>query len=434
MKKLIPILTILFLTCFLTCESDSILNPQQEQMLQKSSDSIIYLSKNGSDSNPGTIEQPVRNLRKAIELAGNESIIYATIGTFTACRANLKTSLYGGYSLDFSQHDTTGKTEIIGTGYWGDPLPVIQIINASNLIIDGVTIKIGESANFKPCGIYFENCDSTVILQNSKIYGQLNGDAMGMSAIYINEASPKILNNTIYGGNLNIDEDAVNGIKIVYSKSLIQGNSINAGKNQGCLHGIYSAYSKCRIIGNIIYGGESGSSCYSSAIRTGIAIEVWDGSGSDDLILNNELYGGIGDRTYAIIASQESRQIIRENLLDGGAGSIVSMGVYIKTNDKPSIISNTFQNCHYGSYEWNFGDYAPGENSNCQAIRNNLYKSSVQIFAHWYYELPEDTEHNVSNLTDLVQTQEGMRSLGYWENKSEKMSLNTKLNLRLESY
>jgi hypothetical protein len=427
MKRIILLFGLILLFSMLSCESDKILNPESSTsfksqttlQLPKASNSIIYLSEQGSDSNPGTITKPVKTLKKAIGLAAGVSDIYATWGTYTACRANLKTSLYGGYSLDFSHRDLACNTEIVGTGYWGDPLPVIQVIDAAHIIIDGVTIKAAESATFKPVAIYFQDCDSTVILQNSKIYGQLSGDAKGMSAIYINEASPKILNNEIYGGNLNVDIDAINGIKVVYSKSLIQGNSINAGKNQGCLHGIYSQYSKCRIIGNTIYGGESGESCYACAIRTGKAIESWDDSGSEDLIQNNELYGGIGSRTYAIIASQESRQMIKENLIDGGAGSIVSMGIYVKTNDKPSIIGNTFQNCRYGSYEWNFRDYAPGETSNCQSIRNNFYKSSVQIFVHWYYEIPEDTEHNVSNLTDLVQTQEGMRSLGYWGNRTE---------------
>jgi hypothetical protein len=413
MKKLF--ILIIAILIVLSCDQDnSIVSPVS---LQKSSIPIIYLSEKGNDNNSGTINKPVRNLKKAIELADGVSDIYATIGTYFTSRASLKTSLYGGWNYDFTERNPDCKTEIIGTGEWGDPLPTIQIIDASNLVIDGVTIKIGESANFRPCGIYFNNCDSTVVLQNCKIYGQLSGDAKGMSAVYIYEASPKILNNFIYGGNLQIDVNAINGIYCQYSKSIIKDNYIHAGKNKGCLHGIYTSYSNCTIKRNIIYGGESSIDCYSCAIRTGIAIESWDDSGSEDLIENNELYGGIGKRTYAIICSQDSRLKIYNNLLDGGFGEIVSMGVYIKTNDKPKIIGNTFQNCYYGTYEWNIGDYCPGETSNCQCIRNNFYRSSVQIFAHWYDEI-EYREHNVSNLSALVQTEEGFRSLAYWGNMS----------------
>ena len=418
MKKLF--LFAMFL--FLTCESESILMNHENVGLRKNSNRIVYLSESGNDSNPGTISKPVKTLRKAIELADGAADIYATVGQYsTPSRTDLNVSLYGGYSNDFSRKDSSNETVFLGTGYWGDPLPVIQVIERSNIIIDGITIQIGMSANGKPCAIYFERCDSTVILQNCRIIGQIGGDAKGMSAIYINEASPKILNNYIYGGTLNIDVDAVNGIKAVYSKSLIQGNVINAGKNQGCLHGIYSLYSKLRIFQNVIYGGESGESCYACAIRTGKAIESWDDSGSEDEIENNEIYGGIGNRTYAIIASQGSIQKIRDNIIDGGAGTVVSIGIYVKTNDHPYIFRNTFQNCAYGSYEWNFGDYAPGETNNASCIRENMFRASARIFVHWYDEI-ENSEHDVSNLDDLVQTNEGLYSLKYWNNSAENVS------------
>lgn len=415
MKRLIVIIGLLLL--ILSCEQDHLVNIN-DKSLSKCSGSRIYLSDQGSDDNPGTIDLPVRNLSKAIELADNCFDIYATTGIYKSCQANLKTSLFGGFNADFSQRDSSCETEIIGTGYWGDPLPVIQVVDESDLVIDGVTIRIGESANFRPCGILFKHCDSTVILQNCKIYGQLSGDAKGMSAVFIWEANPQIMNNYIYGGNVDIDHSPVNGIRCFYSESLIKNNVIDAGKNKGCLHGIFSCYSKCQIVGNIIYGGESNISCYSCAIRTGDGKETWNDSGSEDVIKDNELYGGIGSRTYAIICSQESELFVYDNVLDGGCGSIVSMGVYIKTNDKPHIIGNTFQNCCYGSYEWNIGDYAPGETSNAFCIRDNFYKSSVDVLAHWYDEV-EYLEYNVCDLKHVVQTEEGCCLLGEWGNKEE---------------
>lgn len=422
MKKIFIIEIILIFLSLFRCEygNDQFITPIPDMKSRIKAGKVIYLSKNGSDSYPGTQQQPVASFQRALELAGDYADIYIATGTYEAYNADIKISLYGGYSADFQMRDSSFISEIVGTGFWGNPfLPTLKIIGRKNIVIDGLTVRASKNATFKPVAILISNCDSTVLIQNCRIFGQIRGEALGTSALVIVEASPNITNNSIYGGEMLHDGDAVNGIRCEWASPKIKNNYIYGGKSVGCVQGIFSIFSKAIIEGNTIIGGESISDdgCYACAIRTGNSVEHWDASGSSDIIKGNIIIGGGGYRTYGIIASQESDLRIIENSIIGGQANIVSIGIYIKTNDKPHIIGNIFSQCRYATYEWAIGDYMPGATSDAYCIHNNTYEqSTIHVLAHWYDEL-EDKENDVIDINGVVQTSEGIRPLSWWGNK-----------------
>jgi hypothetical protein len=175
-------------------------------------------------------------------------------------------SLYGGFSLDFSNRDVDLHETIIvdnsaasGTD-WTDPNRAIDVPAGvtSATVIDGFTVQGG------------------------------GGDYP--SAMFCRNSSPTISNNRIIGGNA-----AVESI------------------------GIFSLEADPIIINNRrIDGGTAGSWA---------AMAVYSYSGSNPVVENNYIFGGTGPRTAGVVSQSGTAPKINANTIHGGDGTIQGDGI-----------------------------------------------------------------------------------------------------------
>jgi len=118
---------------------------------------IIYVSKSGSNRNPGTKDAPIKNLDKAIQVAGEYDKLYVQegvySGTFDVGYFEIKKpiELYGGYNADFSKRDPINTPSIIQTikdKATSSKQSIIMISETHDVVIDGFTIDMGRHNNY----------------------------------------------------------------------------------------------------------------------------------------------------------------------------------------------------------------------------------------------------------------------------------------------
>ena len=141
----------------------------------------IFVSKDGDDSNPGTLEQPVRTIQKALANAflSDKRDVYVATGVYQeAIFLNDGINIYGGYRGDYQERDAIlYETAILG------PSPSSEAPGAINGIQIGLGGKSTTVAGFTIFGgnavqegsssyaVYLIDCGDGVLLTNNTIYG-----------------------------------------------------------------------------------------------------------------------------------------------------------------------------------------------------------------------------------------------------------------------
>jgi len=121
-------------------------------------DSVLYVSPNGDDDNPGFIDTPVKTLNKAVFLAEKYKIteVYAEAGTYNNVKfsvSNYPSAVIGGWNSSFTEKTGSnsvfdGSGSITGGG-------VIQIINFRSFTFENIDVTGGYN------GIYISDVSST---------------------------------------------------------------------------------------------------------------------------------------------------------------------------------------------------------------------------------------------------------------------------------
>jgi chitodextrinase len=136
----------------------------------------FYVSTAGNDSNSGTLAQPWRTVRKAVQVAQAGDIVYIRAGNYL--ENNLMNSGEGnsgiaGKPITFKNYP--GETPVIDGGYSlsnlpadytnADDLPVFQIQNKHYIVLDGLIIQHGFRSNIAiaddapATNVTIQNCD-----------------------------------------------------------------------------------------------------------------------------------------------------------------------------------------------------------------------------------------------------------------------------------
>jgi hypothetical protein len=227
---------------------------------------IIYVSKNGLDSNPGTIDAPKLTINGAIAaITGSIKKIYVSAGVYNEnVTLSNGISLYGGFSATnwndrnvTDRENATYRTFIqssaashfavafsgTSTVEWileGFAIETNHAANSYgiNAYLDGTaTIRYntiyGGSGSNESIGIYIHGSTSRMIVTNNIING--GGSTVSTShGIYIETAADQsITDNTINGGT---GDNASRGIVVTHpltSASVIARNSIDGGSSAG---------------------------------------------------------------------------------------------------------------------------------------------------------------------------------------------------------
>ena len=371
----------------------------------------VYVSTIGSDSNPGTIAQPMLTLGGAIARAaaiGAETINMAggeySINANIFIDLNQKLTLNGGFSNDFLTRDfNVYETKLIDTRSGGTPSSNITTVHVGadtsgtgsstilngasvvNIKIDGLTINgasgyaialnltedniieinqsviNGGSSGTETTAIKSTNSSSPAIT-NSTINGGGGGSSRG---IRNDNSSPTIQNSTINGGSGSLESY---GIHNDNSSPTIQDSTINGGSGGFVSYGIYNAFSAPIIQNNTINGG-------SGPIKNW---GIYNTSGAAPMIQNNLIFGGGGTtESIGIYNLGNSTAIIRNNTINGGENTGNSYGIRLSINSAPTIENNIIFTSGGGSEYCIYEDF---NGSLPVSVRNNDLFSCPDAF------------------------------------------------------
>lgn len=308
------------------------------------------------DPNNGTKALPFSSINAAIDYlvaAGPEAIpgqVRVASGTYEVNYQNSThvvlqegISLYGGYSLDWSQRDASANNTIIRDtstfgGVTDNPNRAVEATNSitTSTVIDGFSIEGG--AGDLSAAIFMSSASPTI--SNNRIHGGFAaGRSRGVSAI--NNSSPAILNNTIVGGSAPNAKGVLNKNG---SAALIEYNNIRGGTNN-------SAGSLAMGIHN--NGGTANTIIRNNDIRSGLSPETGYGivaSGTNSLgqIYNNVISGNEesgGMYTSGLRVSGNPGGLIANNTIIGGeadpsGGGAISEAIGLIAGATPQIQNN----------------------------------------------------------------------------------------------
>jgi hypothetical protein len=105
----------------------------------------VFVSPNGSDSNPGTQDAPLQTVGAAIVAApAHGGSVYLTQGTYTQDQFTLASgvSLYGGYDDTFQNRDPVAHPTVFSGG-----ATALLVDGVSDARLDGITIRSADAAS-----------------------------------------------------------------------------------------------------------------------------------------------------------------------------------------------------------------------------------------------------------------------------------------------
>jgi hypothetical protein len=145
----------------------------------------LFVAKNGSDANPGTLEAPLLTLPAAISrsVATGLKDVYVATGVYggsISLAAGVR--IYGGYTSDFLKHDPVlAETVIMGGAFAPEKPGAVNAIGIAgapgSTVLSGFTV-LGKNNN-APGGssyaIYVRNCTNALVLSDNRVVSGAGG-------------------------------------------------------------------------------------------------------------------------------------------------------------------------------------------------------------------------------------------------------------------
>lgn len=299
------------------------------------SGTIYYVSSTalndaGTGLTPATAK---RNIYAAYAAASNPATVVVNGGVYPVNSDNASTrielkdgvSLFGGFSVDFTNRDTAvyisaiSDSATIGTGGAISGNSAVSVAT----VIEGFTMNSTMAVGASATSINLSSGASPTIRNNI-----INSGAGGSStSIYIVDAAPVIENNIIMAGTGSNTKGISHwGV----SSPIVKNNFIHGGTgiNSSGISGFNT--SSAFISGNIINGGTGTNTGASNGIS----------SQGNDVIENNIIFGGSNfNITWGIILLGPSK-IIRNNTIHSGTGRNTAYSVYLNSATATELQNN----------------------------------------------------------------------------------------------
>ena len=352
--------------------------------------SNIYVRTDGSDTNPGTIAQPLLTIQAAVGCGQPGQTVRVANGTYESGSVHLfeGISIYGGYSSDFQVRspsiypaiindvtdmslNSSESSFVVMTDAGATPATVLDgfTINGTTVGFGGATVTGvsvsgsptisnniinggGNSSNDQSHGIILEFSANNPIIKNNTINGGIaSGGSWGIRSFAVGPVT--ISNNTINGGSSGVSSYAVDLRLLSSGGSTIINNSINGGSGESYSYGIYfDAAAPVTIEANTITGGDGGlvySTSYGISTKSGAPIIrnntiILEGATSygvynvsNSVISNNTIVGGGSSDSWGIYTKLATSAIFQNNIIDIMGGTCVAED---DTNSDPAILKN----------------------------------------------------------------------------------------------
>ena len=178
-----------------------------------SQNAAIFVSVNGSDTNNGTITQPVKTVAKGISLAVAQNLKQVRVSAGTYIEGNIQVangvSLLGGYSPNFTSRDITltqyvttiNANQTGGFGVCGSKRVLIIDQVYLPTVIEGFVLTGGRVCGYG-AGILVTNANNLVFIRHNKITGNssVGNGTSGGGNIYLANSGIQLHDNIITQG------------------------------------------------------------------------------------------------------------------------------------------------------------------------------------------------------------------------------------------
>lgn len=314
-----------------------------------------YVSPNGDDGATGTINEPLRTLRKATLRIGPGDTLYLRGGTYQDDGfpiAEIPSGLSPSYPTIISAH--SGETPVYrpktDTGH------AVLLRGKSNIVLRGLTIS---AENVSYTGIKLDKGSSHVTITNCVIRDCRTGHGI-LVAPNIDDREPTyhlITHSKIYGNGLapTANSKPLHQIYIRTSANIIENCHIRGGLNAvgtKATWGIHSYGSgsfgniyRANLITDCLHGiGVAGNShadhqIYNNVIAHNSAWAIRVANGTSALIANNTSYGNGG----GIIVVNSSNSEVYNNICTASNASNPG-GILVSQSHNISVFSNVATN------------------------------------------------------------------------------------------
>ena len=146
----------------------------------------LFVAKNGKDSAPGSIEQPMLTIGAAVAKADADEKrdVYVATGVYAeSVVLPAGVNLYGGYSADFKvRHVLLYETVIMGTAPTGDKQGAVTVgnVQGQGTTLDGFTVFgfDNSASGGSSYGIYIRDCGASLAVRSCRFYGGNGGDGL----------------------------------------------------------------------------------------------------------------------------------------------------------------------------------------------------------------------------------------------------------------
>ncbi len=253
--RIVILVATLFFTATIAAAGD-ILKPE--------TGNVIFVSKTtGSNKNPGSRTEPLKNLDKAIKIAVSGDTIAIAEGVYSGTfdigyfESDKALKIYGGFSTDFSKrHPTTHQTLLQPDNKSGakSRKPILRFSkDIDGLVIDGLVIDMGERNSYHPTEGKPEGMDGGMLLLPPK---KASGD-----------------NATVTEACLSIPSAAQGGEVVIRNNVFLNGAKfgIQAGLRSGAIHVLNNVFVSNRMAAIEIYGTCPSTGGPKSMSRCGLA-------------------------------------------------------------------------------------------------------------------------------------------------------------------
>ncbi len=308
---------------------------------------VVYVHPEGSDDSPGTMDAPLRTIQAGIAMASGTpgSLVRVAQGDYESDSSSgdmavmipTGVSLEGGYCLgDWFTRDpdvcVTSVTDTAQTNSFSRDYPryAVGMSYASRCSLDGFTLFGGDTRYSAALYLNGAGCDVT----NNELFAGQGVDSS--YAAYVRESQSTLTGNRIHG-----PEDGPTYAYGVYLKggsSTLERSFVDVGRGTSLSAGVYVDSGRHFILDSEIHGGQ-GSKSYG----------IYQGTDYHTTIRGNAVFGEGGPDTteshgiYVAATLYNLRFYINivDNFIDGGRGSQYSFG--IKTSLTVEIANNAIQ-------------------------------------------------------------------------------------------
>jgi len=307
---------------------------------------VHYVAPNGSDSNPGTLQNPFRTIARGISALGGGDTLLIRGGTYNEGIISVPPSGTAGAPTWIGRYQN--ETVIIqppdGTGGAGIGVANVSYITYDGLILDGVNQSNGNNVtglglccygNPRPTNIVFQNGEiknwnshgaemlsdsntirNTIIHHNALCTTCPTGQQHGL---YITGNGNLLAGNQVYdngGYGFHVYGNSPNNSNNIIRNNVVYGNGwLSSQGGAGGFGILLSSGSNNQAYNNVVYGN--------GVIGFGGGIQVGYGC-TNCLVYNNTIYGNTSEGIQNGVGTSATNTTVKNNISRSNGGASLS--------------------------------------------------------------------------------------------------------------